>query len=597
MDHPLKSDGLDDMDELKQAFTKRVVPPALEERLLSSKKLRRDLLELATKDEVYFFIRKSQMSSQLRSQLLDESPVTSTNKTTSTPTPTPTTNSDGKDKHLKSSGRPYHTEPSRSTGVSDGSFTTSTPKEITAKHEVPSFLTKDKLPTKDLASATPAKRVFTAKRTLPPHLVSKPNPTPKPSEPAANKPVISASPTSPNPSRVVSDILQTLRENRLPFNASEQTEDIKDSLASTSQRRPSLAVPQIIVHPPSNSHPQDPSISDEQVKDLKRKRDDSSPLGLSRDSHPQKSRKGSHTNTPLKTLGVASSKTQSENELLPANRERTISKGYKKLRLKDVIAPGASALSNDTGGSRLDTINSRKPNTDVVSNTKQNRLASHRRPPIDEDSDETDDDIPLRKKQISSTKATKTKETKTDWDYHIWTFPSGETQPTSGALLPRGYTLHDNPEAPWICPIRSCRVLFSKLEGLGAHFNRGHRATQLNDNGDGTLSIIKKLKAIGVAMPAEVVSHKPLDPEEPLKEPTLNHYLKSSKSTTPSSSQAGDNKDRPTKAHRSGRTLSDPSLLGTETLTREDSLKISSHKKKLVSEVGPEVCLLSCNTR
>ncbi|KAF3055748.1 hypothetical protein GL218_06846 [Daldinia childiae] len=481
---------------------------------------------------------------------------------------------DGKHKSPQSSGNSQLTGLPKSTVASKGIKTTSTPIQITDKREAPGPLVKDELPTKSSASTAPAKRVFTAKRTLPPHLVSKPNPTQKQSEPVGNKPVTSASPISPQPARIVSDILQTLSEIPLPLNASNQTEDVKES---------PLAAPQTVLQEPSSGHSHDPDISDKKEKNLKRKQDDSSPPGASRDSHPQKSRKVNPTNTPSEKIHAASSKTHSENEPTPANLEPRISKGPQKLSPKDVARLGESthshtkdstynptnsfnSLSNDTKSSRPDTINSRKPDTDVASGTNRNHSASHQRPPIDKGRSETDDDTPLRKLTNPA------KAAKTDWNYHIWTFPSGETQVTSGALLPRGYALHDNPDAPWICPIRSCRVLFSKLEGLGAHFNRGHRASLINDNGDGTLSIIKKLKAVGVAMPAEVVSHNPLDPTEPLKEPSLNSHMKLSKSITPSS-QTGDNRDGPVKARRSSKTLSASSLMGTEAPMREDGLR------------------------
>ncbi|KAI1465600.1 uncharacterized protein F4812DRAFT_103859 [Daldinia caldariorum] len=129
------------------------------------------------------------------------------------------------------------------------------------------------------------------------------------------------------------------------------------------------------------------------------------------------------------------------------------------------------------------------------------------------------------------------KVSKSGWNYRVWTFPSGETQPTSGALLLKGYTLHDNPAAQWICPIRSCRILFTRLEGLGAHFNTVHRASLLNDNDDGTLSIVKKVEADGIIMPAKVVSRKPLDPgESPLKEPSFSKPAMVASYQTPSTS-------------------------------------------------------------
>ncbi|KAI0117474.1 hypothetical protein F4814DRAFT_288345 [Daldinia grandis] len=473
MERPLKSDGLDDMDELRQAFTKRVIPPALEERLLGSEKLRRDLLGLATEDEAYLFIRKADMSSQLRSQLLVESPVISTNKTTSRPTPTPrpATKDDGTNQSLQSSRHSYLTRLPGSQVASNSSFATSTLTHITHKCETPNLLAKDKLPTKDSTSVAPVKRIFTAKRTFPPYSIPKSNLTKKLPELVGNKTVISASSISPGPTRIVSDILQVPIGIRLLLNTSNQKEDVKNPLATNQ------TIPQQLY----NGRLNDPHIPDEQEKDLKRKRDTPS-SGVSWDSHPQKSRKGNSTNTPSETLDAASSKTHSKNELSPANRKRSRLKASQELRSKDVDGLAESAhghtedsaynptsssnnVSNDIESSKVDAINSRVPNTDVASNTNPNSLASHRRLLIDENSDEIDDDILLRKLNIPA------KATKPDWNYHIWTFPSGETQATSGALLPRGYTLHDHPDAPWICPIRSCRVLFSKLDGLGAHFN------------------------------------------------------------------------------------------------------------------------------
>ncbi|KAI1370921.1 hypothetical protein F4677DRAFT_464624 [Hypoxylon crocopeplum] len=115
--------------------------------------------------------------------------------------------------------------------------------------------------------------------------------------------------------------------------------------------------------------------------------------------------------------------------------------------------------------------------------------------------------------------------TDTEWEYTVWTSPSGEAKRTAGALLPRGYTLHDDPQLPWICPVRSCRILYSTLWGLGCHFSRMHRAWLFNDNGDGTLSVVQERDGAEFKMPPTVVSKLSLDPTEPsMAKPSLTQY-------------------------------------------------------------------------
>ncbi|KAI0600338.1 hypothetical protein F4775DRAFT_81221 [Biscogniauxia sp. FL1348] len=101
-----------------------------------------------------------------------------------------------------------------------------------------------------------------------------------------------------------------------------------------------------------------------------------------------------------------------------------------------------------------------------------------------------------------------------EWKYTVWKLPSGQTMMTGGALMPRHYQPHDNPDYPWVCPIRSCRTLFRTLWGLGGHFNRLHRGCDLNDNLDGTLSVVKTREGKGV-LQSKIVSKMPLDPNEP----------------------------------------------------------------------------------
>ncbi|RYP20108.1 hypothetical protein DL767_009525 [Monosporascus sp. MG133] len=74
--------------------------------------------------------------------------------------------------------------------------------------------------------------------------------------------------------------------------------------------------------------------------------------------------------------------------------------------------------------------------------------------------------------------------------------------------------------------VRSCRAIFPQLSGLGGHFNRGHRRAKLNDNGDGTLSVVGLQEDDGVK-PAMVVSKRPLDPNEPpMAKPAVPTQLK-----------------------------------------------------------------------
>lgn len=46
-----------------------------------------------------------------------------------------------------------------------------------------------------------------------------------------------------------------------------------------------------------------------------------------------------------------------------------------------------------------------------------------------------------------------------------------ELKPSCGALIPRNYGTDDTiPGHPWICPVRTCRCVFSRIVALGAHF-------------------------------------------------------------------------------------------------------------------------------
>ncbi|XXG93771.1 hypothetical protein Hte_000020 [Hypoxylon texense] len=128
------------------------------------------------------------------------------------------------------------------------------------------------------------------------------------------------------------------------------------------------------------------------------------------------------------------------------------------------------------------------------------------------ENDESNHGVRLIKRKTREASSTTPAAGEIKWDYNMWTDSSGNTRSTAGALLPQRYTLHDDPQFPWICPVRSCRATFGTLIGLGSHFSFVHRASLLNDNEDGTLSVVKK---IARRIPASVVSKKPLNPEEP----------------------------------------------------------------------------------
>ncbi|KAK4230314.1 hypothetical protein QBC38DRAFT_469994 [Podospora fimiseda] len=87
--------------------------------------------------------------------------------------------------------------------------------------------------------------------------------------------------------------------------------------------------------------------------------------------------------------------------------------------------------------------------------------------------------------------------------------------PGAGVLFPEGYQPRIGEPEPWICPIRDCQTIFPEAFALGGHFSASHRASLLNDNQDGTMSIIGKRQTKDPEsgrMPALVISRKRLDP-------------------------------------------------------------------------------------
>ncbi|KAI1013933.1 hypothetical protein LB504_008922 [Fusarium proliferatum] len=100
--------------------------------------------------------------------------------------------------------------------------------------------------------------------------------------------------------------------------------------------------------------------------------------------------------------------------------------------------------------------------------------------------------------------------------YTVYPFPEGGSTSARGALIPANYKLHDDPVLPYICPVRDCRRVFGKLNGLGGHFGAGHCSTTFNDNGDGTLTKVGNYQKDGPGgTPGIVVSRNPLPPDAP----------------------------------------------------------------------------------
>lgn len=105
--------------------------------------------------------------------------------------------------------------------------------------------------------------------------------------------------------------------------------------------------------------------------------------------------------------------------------------------------------------------------------------------------------------------------------------PNGTPVPARGAVLPAEYKLYDDPDFPFICPIRSCRRTLPNLFALGGHFNAGHSHVQVHDNLDGTFTQVGKYTNTTGSHPCIVVSQGPpppgaLPPVEPRLPDTLH---------------------------------------------------------------------------
>ncbi|KAL1839549.1 hypothetical protein VTJ49DRAFT_1412 [Mycothermus thermophilus] len=84
-----------------------------------------------------------------------------------------------------------------------------------------------------------------------------------------------------------------------------------------------------------------------------------------------------------------------------------------------------------------------------------------------------------------------------------------------GALFPEGYQPRIGEPEPWICPVRDCQTIFPEVWALGGHFSALHRGALLNDNQDGTMSVVGKRTVpdpVSGRMAPIVVSRKPINP-------------------------------------------------------------------------------------
>ncbi|KAK4173716.1 hypothetical protein QBC36DRAFT_193979 [Triangularia setosa] len=98
--------------------------------------------------------------------------------------------------------------------------------------------------------------------------------------------------------------------------------------------------------------------------------------------------------------------------------------------------------------------------------------------------------------------------------YTEWSDENGDPRSLCGALIPAGYTMRSEPrQKPFCCPVRNCAMECMRVKDLGFHFARGHYASYLKDNGDGTFDVV------GVYAPKRgniVGSGKILNPSPPI---------------------------------------------------------------------------------
>ncbi|KAK4159973.1 hypothetical protein QBC43DRAFT_326194 [Cladorrhinum sp. PSN259] len=105
--------------------------------------------------------------------------------------------------------------------------------------------------------------------------------------------------------------------------------------------------------------------------------------------------------------------------------------------------------------------------------------------------------------------------------YNEWTDGNGDLVTFQGVLIPEGYK-HDTtvPGRPWICSIRSCRRLFKVQHDFSNHFKSLHRGSLLNDNLDGTFTVLEQDRSSEASL---VVSQGLMD-HEPIADPLITTY-------------------------------------------------------------------------
>ncbi|KAK3401725.1 hypothetical protein B0T20DRAFT_345266 [Sordaria brevicollis] len=114
--------------------------------------------------------------------------------------------------------------------------------------------------------------------------------------------------------------------------------------------------------------------------------------------------------------------------------------------------------------------------------------------------------------------------------YAMWPDGSGTLKDLLGLLLPDEWTLYtEHPTHQWVCPVRSCRCLYSAKSHLANHFKMRYYGCRLNDNLDGTFTIVHRPPSIPLDQlrieyhknPPAVISRRRMD-SEPLAEPQIS---------------------------------------------------------------------------
>jgi len=78
------------------------------------------------------------------------------------------------------------------------------------------------------------------------------------------------------------------------------------------------------------------------------------------------------------------------------------------------------------------------------------------------------------------------------WPTEMISGTSEILMPLRGGLLPAGYEVKrpNSQKYEWHCPVRTCTRMFLKRQHFSCHFERAHFGCKLNDNRDGTFSIV-----------------------------------------------------------------------------------------------------------